>query len=304
LAKQIKPEQSGTKSVRKIIKKHVKDVTNILQSNRKLGEESVHEIRTELKKTRASLRLLRKALNSNSYHRENIHLRDAGKPFTQVRDAKVLLDTLKKLSVHHRNKFDGKPFNNLRVGLRKEYRDSKNKILTDKKNLEKILTKLKKSKQRISNWSIENRGWSKLGAGLTHTFDSANSAFKKAQQKMTPETLHEWRKQVKYLRYQIEILEPLWPRYLKDLAEEDHKLTDYLGNHHDLHILKGKLNQHHEWLADKTSRKELLDAIENQQRTLQEKAFALGTRIFGESKSQFSGRLEKYWKAWKSEGVH
>src|SRR5580704_13345662 len=58
---------------------------------------SIHEIRKKLKRARAALRLLRDCLGKAVYRRENSLLRDAARPLTPVRDAKVLFETLR----HH-----------------------------------------------------------------------------------------------------------------------------------------------------------------------------------------------------------
>src|SRR5580698_10039159 len=55
---------------------------------------SIHEIRKKLKRARAALRLLRDCLGEPVYRRENSRLRDAARPLTPVRDAKVLFATL------------------------------------------------------------------------------------------------------------------------------------------------------------------------------------------------------------------
>jgi len=45
------------------------------------------------------------------------------------------------------------------------------------------------------------------------------------------------RKQVKYLWYQVCILNPMWPKPLDILAEELSKLADYPSEDHDLAML-------------------------------------------------------------------
>ena len=49
---------------------------------KKSDDDSIHEARKELKKARATLRLLRDALGKKAYKRENTALRDAARPLS------------------------------------------------------------------------------------------------------------------------------------------------------------------------------------------------------------------------------
>jgi CHAD domain len=58
------------------------------------------------------------------------------------------------------------------------------------------------------------------------------------RQKPTVEFIHEWRKQAKYLRYQLDLLRPLAPTALTPLAKTIDRLGDLLGDDHDLAVLR------------------------------------------------------------------
>jgi CHAD domain-containing protein len=59
-----------------------------------------------------------------------------------------------------------------------------------------------------------------------------------ARAEHSPEAFHEWRKQAKHLRYTLETLEPVWPPIIRTLADEARTLTNYLGDDHDLTVLR------------------------------------------------------------------
>src|SRR5919201_4778965 len=61
------------------------------------AEEAVHEARKDMKKLRAVLRLARDELGDEVYRRENECFRDAGRRLSGVRDADVMLETLRGL---------------------------------------------------------------------------------------------------------------------------------------------------------------------------------------------------------------
>ncbi|HYN14009.1 MAG TPA: CHAD domain-containing protein, partial [Burkholderiales bacterium] len=68
-----------------------------LNGRKRLSDESIHELRRELKRARAGLRLLRQAVGDPAYTRENAALRDAARPLAPVRDATVVLQALDRL---------------------------------------------------------------------------------------------------------------------------------------------------------------------------------------------------------------
>src|ERR1700736_4154262 len=71
------------------------------------SDDAVHELRKDLKRLRALLRLLRGSVGEATYDRANQILRDMGRPLTPIRDAEILMRTLGKV----RRTKDGQPTN-------------------------------------------------------------------------------------------------------------------------------------------------------------------------------------------------
>jgi hypothetical protein len=88
--------ESGTQGLQRILREQIAKALESLDGT-KLSDETVHSARKELKKAHATLRLLRDALGDAVYRQENAALRDAARPLSEVRDAKVVLDTLEML---------------------------------------------------------------------------------------------------------------------------------------------------------------------------------------------------------------
>jgi CHAD domain-containing protein len=109
------------------------------------------------------------------------------------------------------------------------------------------------------------------------------------------ETVHEWRKRVKDLWYQLRLVRKAWPDQLDPLAEDAHALADQLGDHHDLTVLA----------ADLAGREELAESgvlaalIERRQSELLDAALKLGARLYAEKPKAFERRLGSYWAAWR-----
>ena len=60
-----------------------------------ISDETIHAVRKRLKSARAKLRLLRAAVSDEPYAQANAALRDAARPLSAVRDAKVMLETVR-----------------------------------------------------------------------------------------------------------------------------------------------------------------------------------------------------------------
>ena len=62
-------------------------------------------------------------------------------------------------------------------------------------------------------------------------------AFGHARRQPSDENLHEWRKRLKDLLYQLRLLQAAWPTVLGAYVQEAHRLADLLGDDHDLTVL-------------------------------------------------------------------
>jgi CHAD domain-containing protein len=101
---------------------------------------------------------------------------------------------------------------------------------------------------------------------------------------------------VKYLWHQLELLEALWPSVIGELADQAHKLSDYLGDDHDPAMLRGTITKSAR--ADVSGCNSLIALIDERRERLQGKAFILGARLYDESARVFTAHLKHYWRLW------
>ena len=74
-------------------------------------------------------------------------------------------------------------------------------------------------------------------ARCRRTYAEGRKAFARADAEPSADNLHEWRKRVKDLWYQQQLLEDSWPGVMKAQAKEAKKLSKLLGDDHDLTVL-------------------------------------------------------------------
>jgi CHAD domain-containing protein len=298
----LSPQRRGTRQVRKITRKRIDSALRVL-SHENLSAESVHSARKALKKARAGLRMLRPGVKESAYRWANEALRDAGRPLSEARDAQVIGETLAAVLTRY-----GAPAHQLRVEpLRRTI--ARHRTVTHQSLLEKPAAiahsrgLLREARARVAALSIDAHDWEVLGLGLERVYSRCKRAMinvDRSGSSGSPAAFHEWRKQVKYLRYELTILKPLWPALIDTLTEQAHRLTDYLGEDHDLTVLREMAVAHREDLGERAC-EALLALIERRQHQLRKKAIRLGSRLFEERPKRFVARLGDYWHRWRKD---
>lgn len=299
---ELKPGKSLRKGIRRLAKKRLEDaleqMTGKQQENR---DEAVHEARKSFKKLRALLRLVRPEIGEPTYQAENTSFRDAARPLTEVRDAKILIDVLDNLVEHFKDHVGGQSFPEVRKALKTNRRAVRKRVLDEEKASSKVAREVRKAMKRVNAWADVPDKWSGIGAGLEDVYRDALDAFTEASKDPTIEKLHEWRKQSKYLRYQLQVIHPLWPARLQELTDEVDYLGNVLGDDHDLAVLRRMVSSNREQF-DNEGEVEMLVALIDRRRTeLEQEAMLFGRRFFQEAPKDFAHRLKGYWKTWKKQ---
>jgi CHAD domain-containing protein len=293
---ELQPDEAGPSGVRRILQQWLAAADAALQKKR-ITDANIHDARKQLKKSRAALRLLRGGIGPIAYRRENTALRDAARPLGVARDSKVLVAALDDLVERYDLVARSLELDKFRRVLRQEQTSARQAITATLVNKQrKVLREVKVHSQR---WNMQADDWEIIGGGLRRIYRDGRKLMKAASSRDS-EDLHGWRKQVKYLRHQVQILEPAWPGPLKELAEQAHKLADHLGDDHDLAVLRSKITSHRD--AFKGQHYDALIAVlDRRRKRLQDKAFKLGARIFDEKPRRFVARIGQYWQLWRSE---
>ena len=298
MAKPLRHTKSGTTEVQRLLCHHIGQALKALQESQPLSDAAVHNARKQLKKGRADLRLLRKALGSQTYAYENTALRDVARPLTAVRDARALMDTLDTLVEPSESQAQALDLDRVRLALRDEYCEVRQHVLNEGNTIESLEASLQAARARAKRWPLRRRGWSVLGTGLKRIYRNGREAFAVAQDDPSQEHLHEWRKQAKYLWHQLQVLQPIQPGQLTALADQAHTLANALGDDHDLAILAHKFLEASDKFPDRATMHTLADLIAHRRALLQEEAMALGHRLYAEKPRKFVDRLREYWRSW------
>jgi CHAD domain-containing protein len=289
--------EPGTHGMRRIARAQMEKAIEALEVET-LSDEHVHRARKELKKARATLRLLRPVLGKTLYSRENTTLRDAAQPLGRVRDGTALLATLAKLEDRFGSLDHATSVERLKHALRRERTSIRREVLKDV-DLGTYVAALKGVYERAARWHVGDEGWSTVGQGFEHVYGKGRKALAKAEADRTPTNLHEWRKHVKYLWHQLQTLQPLWPGLIGELADQAHQLADYLGDDHDLSLLRARIVFDKDAFRTPGSHGPLLVVIDRWRGELRDKAMVLGRRLYQEKPGAFEARFGQYWHDWQ-----
>lgn len=278
MAFELRPKESLRKGLRRIAQEQLQGA---LEQARPLPrDEAIHDARKRLKRVRALLQLVRPVVKKSLRRSEDAALRDVARPLSELRDVKVQIETLEKVAP-----------DDAVVAVRQELTDRK-RSLDDQNPLETAAASIQKALLRVSNWTAVPNRWASVGKGLRRTYRRARRAYADAIRQPTVEKRHEWRKQAKYLRYQLEVLRPLAPETLDDLVFQAEKLGELLGDDHDLAVLRQTL------LAKpgQCDRPELFAAIDQRRDELWQESRQLAERFFQDSPREFERRIKRLWK--------
>ncbi len=269
-------------------------------------DREIHEARKAMKRTRALLRLVRDEIGYDVYRNENVVLRDVSRHLAPVRDSDVLLRTLASIKEIFGPSVSPHAFVSTRSYLRLEHRRLRTTVVADRQLMTDLATTLNAARARFSGRSSlgsTNAGprirndFPAIRGGLRRVHRRGRRGFERAVRTPDPETLHEWRKRVKYLQYQIETVSPLWPDLLDAYGDRLATLAETLGTEHDFSVLRSVVTERPNACPDPRERSTLVALIDHHTPLLRNEAFTLGTTIYDERTEAFVDRMESYWRA-------
>lgn len=297
--------ESAAEGMRRVIAGRLEKAAERLRENGANGDTAaaIHGARKDLKKARAALRTVRTDLGRKPFKGENRRLRDAARTLAASRDAEVKLATLEALA---EGADTGAPPGPLRIwhdalALERDRVTRGDSGASADPDLDAQIAAatwaIEASLAAVPALNLKHDGWRLLEPGLDRAYREGRAGLALVRDKPSPDNVHDWRKRVKDLWYQLRLLEGAWPGQLVATAGEVHELTELLGDHHDLAVLREDLAGRPEVGSGHAAVFEEL--IERRQAALLGSALALGERVYAEKPKSYRRRLRAYWRAWR-----
>ena len=260
-----------------------------LTDSERTNEAAVHHFRRAMKQWRALMRLLEPFIpDADRWRRE---ARDHARSLAHARDGAAAL-----------NAFDGLSEKGILLLSERSNATVRGRIEALRGNEEQavltpalrgtILAWLDAATASIESWPLDPFDFSAIAAQLADSYRNARRRVPADWAAADAVDLHALRQRVVELRYQMELIEPLWPRFGRMWTKEAERLRERLGRCQDLEVLRG-LTATHQPLAHWRSR--LTPACTDRSAALAQRASRIAHRLFAEKPKAFRRRLEALW---------
>jgi CHAD domain-containing protein len=278
--------------LRRVVEEEISAALKELETlDRSDTAEAVHEARKHFKKLRATVQLLREPLGVKRIRAEEACYRKIGRKFRKLRDAQALTATLDNLAKRF---FEARrpPIVLAARHLLATEAHQALRTLERKDGLAAVLTGLREARERTAAWKIDDFRWKHLATALRRSYRRAREAWHHACAEPKPRRLHDWRRRTKELWYHVTLAHCAAPTFMEELAGEFEVLGEFLGDDHDLIVLRKVLEDHPRQVPAGQARDALFDIIALRREELLGAAFDLAGRVFAESPGAFLRALE------------
>ena len=152
---------------------------------------------------------------------------------------------------------------------------------------------LREAGERVAGWKLDDFRWKDLRAALRRSYRRAREAWRRAVAEPKPRLLHDWRRRTKELWYHLCLAHSAAPDYLEEAAGELEVLAEFLGDDHDLVVLRKILDSHPHHVPAGAVRDALFERIALRREELLDAAFDLAERIFADTPGEFITTLDE-----------
>ncbi len=263
-------------------------------------DEGIHESRKCLKYARALLRLVAEGMPRGAFRKWNGSLRDAARCISDLRDAKAVLESLDGLAAESStNEAERGLFLACREALAKP--DPETPVSAEAAAEKAFL--LISGRLTTPHDPALGRGREAriLRAGLRRSYALGRRAMARMRRTGDIAAVHEWRKRAKDLRYQVGMMRPVWPGACEAIEGELHRLTDFLGLIHDLHLVETVLAALPPEVVPVEALSVVQAAAARSGETAAADALRLGARLYGDKPGGFADRVAGWWRFWREE---
>lgn len=257
-------------------------------------DQAIHDLRKRVKMLRSLLRLVRADMGRSRYRRANRCLREANRPLSDARDAKVAVTSCDQLMRRSQSLDTVRGHVHERLARRLEARV---RVAASPGTRRIITGRLRTAERLVNDWHASQGTWKGISRGLRSMYVKGRDALRKAAADRSDASLHELRKRAKDLLYACELLRKAGPR-ARSLFTNLKRFTDLLGKHRDLALLQHMVISG--GLVDEDAPREKLVKLTSRERASAcNRALTLGLRIYHEPPAAFVTRMHRDWKTWR-----
>ena len=254
------------------------------------NQDAVHEFRRAMKEWRALMRLFAPFIADATRWRQEA--RDHARSLAQARDGAAALNAFDGLIDKGNLVLSTRTSETIRARLEAlragEERASLTPMLRDA-----IIAWLDVAASAVALWPLDSLDFAALAGQLAKSYRNARNHIPDDWTSAGGEELHTLRQRVVDLRYQMELIEPLWPRFGRMWIGEAERIRGRLGQRQDIEVLL-RLTAPRQLLAHWRSR--LTPASNERAMEFALRAAQVAHRLFAERPKAFRQRIETLWE--------
>ncbi len=287
----LRPDEPVGGTLRAVARHILAEARAAIEDRDRIEAVAVHDFRAATKSWRAYLRLIEPFLESDDL-KLRAEARDLARGLAGARDAQAALDAIADVEGHTvSHRFSSQSWDTIRHKLDTLRATAETASLTPAMR-KRIGTAVDRADARLERWPLDPVTFPDVAESLCVGYRRARHAIPEDWRVATHQELHELRTRVVVHRYQMEIVEPLWPRLGRSWVKEAQRLRTRLGRHNDLTVLS-RYAEPHQPLARWRSR--LQSLISQRQAEHMAAARRIAARLFAERPNAFRKRLEAMW---------
>ena len=268
------------KDIKPVLYGYIREAQFMLDPGEIPGEKVVHDVRVLMKKSRASVRLLKSQIDEESFNREYGPLRDVGRIMQSWRETSVHRKLIKSLKKKYPGLFS-RLTGNEKINLLLSKQEISNIPSSEmKEGVEGIINLLLKSGYRWRFRTMNNLDPHLLLKELEITYIAVTSCFMTARNYPKTANLHEFRKRTKDFLYQLYFFRALNPKSVKILEKKLDSIAQNLGRYNDFAVLIKTLGYRYSRTENKNALDELILIIRQEQDKCLANVWPTAFRIF------------------------
>jgi CHAD domain-containing protein len=286
----LQPNAAIGPAVRAIAGRILAEARTAILDPERSNEAAVHDFRRAIKQWRALMRLLAPFIPDAARWRHEA--RDHGRSLAHARDCAAALNAFEGLVDKGVLVLSARTIGTIRSRIEALRGTEEQTVLTPALR-DAIVAWLDAAAASVETWPLDPFDFSSIAAQLTASYRSARDRIPADWFAASAGELHALRGRVVALRYQMDLIEPLWPRFGRMWTDEAERLRDRLGRCQDLEVLK-RLTAPHAPLAHWRSR--LTPACAERTADVAQRSARIAHRLFAERPKAFRQRLEALWE--------
>jgi CHAD domain-containing protein len=265
-------------------------VTGSLDQLSHNGEQDIHRVRTTIKRLRALLRLIRPAVDPAFFDRENRRLRTAAGLLSFARDTEVARGTLKAVPVS--NQADQDAVRSVLSGFESRVESPSDLA----QSVAEVGRRLEQTRRNFHRLHLHGTEREIVEAGLREVYRQGRSRMKVAIARGQDKAFHRWRIRAKNLYYELEFLEPVWPKGLHRMLSRLSRLQDQIGLDHDVAVLRAWLKKTPDAFGGNETVQRVIACLDRETRELRHVSVPLGQKIWRQKPRRFACKVARHWR--------